>query len=639
MSQGTYYKYAERNVDSQVNWAEIGKNMTDMLQEEARIRREKKAALDERSRKYGEELANAPTGDYDAGNGFSLDMANTAQEARRMQDVLLKSGQLSVRDYTIMRQNTKDGTTRVFDLSKEYQAEYAEKMARWDGDESSFREVWEMEQAEGLANLRNVGGYINPTNGVVSIAKRLPDGTMSTNQNEFSTVAEMRDRLKMKYDRFDADGYAIDAADGLGEVVTTQIINGVEGGYDTIKKYTDAKKGDYKLKDEELEIASNYKEWEENTIDAAMVNPNDVASILTDAKRTAPNGKKYDFTFDKNDVVGEDGKRKKDTEHIIFIDRSENAAGTVKATEEQEEVVRAVMRTKIRSAIDEKVESTVSRRGYEPTGATSAGATEDREVNIVSNIGALYYGDDNELKTAMSALRGINPNIKKINRTADGGVVVTFADDSTETLSFKDADDKTMTQQQFIESAANKLLKGTKFQIANYDEIAERGKLDLTRGFNETSKGTDEGTQVEKLPFNEAFARTESKKLDITAFPEPSAVDEQKEATAVGRVRSFIASLEKTLGASTGLKARRFNQMASGYGIVVEGGPDGAFEIKLSDYTTDDLKLFRDQIISIALESSLLMDDEAKKAYVERYGKTQATTEGGPAPTRVPRPQ
>jgi len=41
----TYYKYAERSAESQVNWAEVGKDMSDMLKEETRIREEKKAAL------------------------------------------------------------------------------------------------------------------------------------------------------------------------------------------------------------------------------------------------------------------------------------------------------------------------------------------------------------------------------------------------------------------------------------------------------------------------------------------------------------------------------------------------------------------------------------------------------------------
>ena len=43
----TFYKYAERSAESQVNWAEIGKDMTDMLRQEVAVREEKKAAIDE----------------------------------------------------------------------------------------------------------------------------------------------------------------------------------------------------------------------------------------------------------------------------------------------------------------------------------------------------------------------------------------------------------------------------------------------------------------------------------------------------------------------------------------------------------------------------------------------------------------
>jgi len=121
---GTYFNYAERNAQDQINWAEVGKNMSDMLLEEARIREEKKAAIDKASREFGEVLSNAPTGDYDAGNTFALDYANSAQEIRLMQDRLLKSGQLSVKDYLIARQNVNTGTNQIFDLAKEYQNEY-----------------------------------------------------------------------------------------------------------------------------------------------------------------------------------------------------------------------------------------------------------------------------------------------------------------------------------------------------------------------------------------------------------------------------------------------------------------------------------------------------------------------------------
>ena len=43
----TYYKYAERGADSQVNWAEVGKNLSDMLSDEVKIREEKKATYEQ----------------------------------------------------------------------------------------------------------------------------------------------------------------------------------------------------------------------------------------------------------------------------------------------------------------------------------------------------------------------------------------------------------------------------------------------------------------------------------------------------------------------------------------------------------------------------------------------------------------
>lgn len=56
----TYYKYAEKQADSQVNWFQVGKDLTDMLKKETEIRDQKKAAIDEASRQFGQELENAP---------------------------------------------------------------------------------------------------------------------------------------------------------------------------------------------------------------------------------------------------------------------------------------------------------------------------------------------------------------------------------------------------------------------------------------------------------------------------------------------------------------------------------------------------------------------------------------------------
>ena len=118
----SYINYAEKQAASQINWAEISKNLSDTLYKEAEIRQEKKDAIDESSRKFGQELNNPTTGEYRNGSEWILNYANSAQQMRLIQDRLLKSGQLSLRDYNIGRQNLVDGTNGLFTLMEEYQA-------------------------------------------------------------------------------------------------------------------------------------------------------------------------------------------------------------------------------------------------------------------------------------------------------------------------------------------------------------------------------------------------------------------------------------------------------------------------------------------------------------------------------------
>ena len=42
----TFYKFAERSAESQINWNEVGRQLSDVVNEEARVRQEKKAAID-----------------------------------------------------------------------------------------------------------------------------------------------------------------------------------------------------------------------------------------------------------------------------------------------------------------------------------------------------------------------------------------------------------------------------------------------------------------------------------------------------------------------------------------------------------------------------------------------------------------
>ena len=111
----TSFGYVKRDVqDMQINWAEVGQNVRNVLDEESRIRQEKKDAIDKATREYEQRVtdSNLLGEDVEFNKGV-LQFSADAQEMILMQDMLLKSGQLKPSDYTLMRQNMVDGTNEV----------------------------------------------------------------------------------------------------------------------------------------------------------------------------------------------------------------------------------------------------------------------------------------------------------------------------------------------------------------------------------------------------------------------------------------------------------------------------------------------------------------------------------------------
>lgn len=619
----TYFKYAERSADSQINWAEIGKNMSDMLKEEVQIREQKKEAINQASREYGQELANAPTGTYDKANEFALEFAGNMQEYRLMQDRLLKSGQLKLKDYTIGRQNAQDGTSNMFDLAKEYQNEYKTKMDRWDGDKSAFREVWEMEQSEGLGNLSTVKGYINPTNGVVSLGKMVKNpktGVMelSKNPNDFATVNELRNRLKQQYNRFDLNGAANAAVEQLGVLEQATVQYAGQGSLNTIITKIDAKKHDFGLEGEEF--ASMYKDWETDQVGAMMVNPNDVASILTDRKLTVPGtSERYTFTYDEEEWKADKSGK------LIYIDKAQNGKPIFK--EEQKKIVEEAARLAIRAQIDVKNQAkSAGTTPYEPESKTEAKGLLDSQSDVMTNVASLYYGDNNQVTSAASAIRGLNKDITSLRRTPEG--VEFVINGNVETFKFKDADGKTRTQKDFVEGLTNKLLTD-RMKIENFDDIAKRGKIKYNEEFNETSVGFDAIKEDKRLGFDAAFDNNEGRKIIGTEVLKNvgAAITEKQEDAASNLLKSQIAQIP---GANK-VKVRSYYGGATGRGIVITipgagGKAAKTFDIDLkSDDATKQFEAVKKAVLAYARNNqSLILGEDGKKSYVDQYGVIKA---------------
>jgi hypothetical protein len=351
----TFYKYAERSAESQINWAEVGKNVTEMLSTEAALREEKKAAIDEASRQFGNVLSNAPQGDFQSANEWTLNFANDAAQQRLIQDRLLKSGRMDLRDYTVQRQNLNDSTNQLFAISKEYQDKYKEAVERYNGDKSQEFEIWLTKQAEGLSNFTNTKAYINPTNGQVSIAqmKRVKgaDGkevmVMDDNPDNYVTVNQLRNRMNVKLDKYQYQTAVDEQVASLGEVVLTNVTK-LKGAYRMLKieEFTDPTKRD-RLTDEEKSVVTTYMDWEKNMIESELSNPFNQLGLLTDAVNKVPGTNDfYDFTFDA-DLAKTNPK-------YIYMKDDGSGMPRPEFTEEQNKVAADFLRTQTRNTLDQK---------------------------------------------------------------------------------------------------------------------------------------------------------------------------------------------------------------------------------------------------------------------------------------------
>ena len=424
----TYYKYVERSADSQINWAEVGKNMSDMLANETRVREQKKSAIDAASREFGQTLANPPQGEHKGANQWALEYADNASKFMLMQDRLLKSGQMKLKDYTVARQNILDGTDQAFNLTKEYQSNFAEKMERYKTDKSQDLEQWLMAQAEGYSDFNKSELYINPTDGTLSVAmkeKKVIDGkevyVMNQNPNQFTSISTLRNQIAGKYDKFNTNVVTDAFVNGLGEEVTSAIAKAASlssgGLIENIEDIRNRKDIDPTTK----KILYTFSDSENQFIKAALTNPFDRLSVLTNSKKFATNGQQYSFTYDEAEAKANPAK-------VLLKKDPKSGQPTPQFSEDQMKVSEDFMRTELRAKYTRKEElKPTPQNQLQERRAPTSGEIEERNKiadakNFAENMATALTGTDPAaIGNAIKYLA--NKSGKKVDRTATGIII------------------------------------------------------------------------------------------------------------------------------------------------------------------------------------------------------------------------
>ena len=466
----TAYKYVEREATDNINWAEVGANFSGMLQEEMRVRQEKKDAIDESTREYQKILNNVPQGENGDLNGMALGFADDLQKQALMQETLLKSGQLDPRQYTIMRQNLADGTDQGFGLLQDYNDEYSAKMAMLDpnlpvSEQLSSIDLEIMSGVEGFANFNESKMVINPQTSMVSMARMIkdpnnPDGALipDPDPNNLVSVSNLKNRIKTKITKYDVQGNAQKWTESLGEDVIQTVKNmGTTYTAGQIQKITDitARKGGIKdmqpaelaalaselgVQPNELKAYSLYQEAQNNWADGQVSDENfSGASILMDFVDFTPDGKEYTSTFNAADVYVDPKDpsqgRKPGTENIILL-KNVNGRTQTELSEEQNNVAKRALKSQTGVQVDYKEEVQTEFMKKEPRAKTKTELDKiDADESLdskVSKIGDLWGGNNASVKGATDYFRDQNESITDVTRNEEGVTVTYLNDDGVE---------------------------------------------------------------------------------------------------------------------------------------------------------------------------------------------------------------
>ena len=393
----TAYKYVERQVDDQINWAEVTSNLTNTLKEEGRVRQEKKTAIDDASREYAKILNNVPVGENTELNKFALNAASDLQQQMLMQTTLLKSGQLDPRQYTIMRQNLTDGTDQAFSLFQNYNAEYDKKMAMMNtelpiGQQASAMQTWQMSELEGFGNFKNSKLVINPNSGLMSMAKMVPDpnftgdpvnSPMVPDMNNLQSVQALENRLKGTVTQYDVMGAADTYLDSLGEDKRA-VITGLGQKYTsaTIKTISDAtakQKGSWKsMSTKELDAEAKrlgvnaselieitlFSEAQDNWVKGQLgIGGTAAASVLLDYKSINP------ITSEPYEQLqwSEANEAKAALNSNIILMKNVDGRMVPDLSDDQQAEAERVMKTQINIGLDYEEDIKAVKTGFEAT--------------------------------------------------------------------------------------------------------------------------------------------------------------------------------------------------------------------------------------------------------------------------------
>ena len=400
----TYYKYADRNVSQQVNYAEAAKGVVDILDQETAIREQKKQAIDDASAKLGEQIANAPFGQNQTLSTWTINAMEGAMAERLTQDQLLKSGRITLAEYTKRRQSLTESWGSMLGTLRNYNKIYDAHMDAFTSGKASKLQAWNMEQGDNFTNFNNTQAVIDPATGSVNIAKKKDDGTgvlkVSNDPKDIVNVVNLNKFLQTPIPKFNVveavEKYADATANSWQELIN-------KGGIQTI---------------DDIRKNPNFKKSKELWLNSLLQNEFEAGSIFVDWYQDETN-QEIEITMDAS----------KQGLNTLLLVPSPSGIPTPKLTDAQKKMVVEKMGEMYDVMLSRKITPMVERSGGSGLTEAQLKSRSGKAVakSAVNAIGMLYTGDSQTKQQALSNLVGIDPTIIDA-QYSDNQVIITKMD-------------------------------------------------------------------------------------------------------------------------------------------------------------------------------------------------------------------
>ena len=446
----TYFNYVEREADSYVNWADVGRDMSNTIDDIQRVREEKKALIEKTYREDLKFIQDNPSGEHETMNAWSLGVAQSSAEMMRLQNTMLKQGKLSLPNYLTFRQNITDSVEKIYTVNSQLQEAFKEVNDRTKAGDNQQLERETKVLLEKYGKLQDTEAYINPLNGTIylGLTEIVEDDGKSVRRlkkgdGTYLSPDQLQAAAVQKFDKFDERPALKIFVDGLGDVneqirqiggeaLAGKILSITDVTYDRIIEIADSLPEGQKLTPAQMEqlkkYAKDFNEAESKYIDGILKNPFDASSLLTENIR-GKDGKVYNIVFNKADQK---------TEYDIYVDKTDSKFTPVfdESTEigkKQKEVLTNYLRGQLRVMYDRKVEQASiaePQKQKEPRVQASAAEIEaGGRARTASAMGSyikdLWTGDMATKQVTLRTLQGepgVDPRQTYFYTGSDGSI-------------------------------------------------------------------------------------------------------------------------------------------------------------------------------------------------------------------------